>query len=498
MKRIYARNTRVENISNDKLLVKQFLTDNHLQGNCRNNTIVYGLYYNQELVQLMSFGKPRFDYKNYSYEIIRECSKKGYQIIGGSSRLFKRFMKDNSTTKSICVYTDFNFEHELKNSDHYVKHLGFKMDKPAKAGTREVFVSNYWPRNDKYGKSYSKSIIARQGPDRILGTNLGNTHGSNFDIMLSLDYHIEVEDYISPQKDIWYSGGYTYKTTHIPSGKFYVGMSERMDDYSKRTYLGSGVILGNYLNKYPITDFHKEIIETFDRPHLLRKAEAKLIEESIKDSNCLNVKNGEQGSHVCDECRKDWTHAKGCSKRKKCTECLGEANRHRKGCSLGNNICKECKAWVGHTKECSKHTPHKACPECGSQRQHRRGCSKYKKPKGCPECGSASSHLKICSKFKPTICEECGARSGKHHKECSKYEEFKGCKECENKSTHKPSCSKYRRKLCDECGSSPHKKVCSKWKPSKPVSLCPGCGTKYHTKTCPIKPRGAKSTSSVE
>ena len=481
MKIIYARKTRVENISTNKSMVNDFLSLNHDRGTCRNLNIVLGLFYEDELIQIMCFGKPRYDYKTFQHELLRECTKLGYRVIGGSSKLFTFFTTSFSAIKSVCCYTPINKVEDFNYSNHYVNKLGFVTE-----------------------------IITK-----------------------------------STKKDYWYTGGYLYKTTHMPTGKYYIGMSERVNSDSINSYLGSGLIVSRYINKYPVEEFSKEILGWYNHPKKLRDEEVKEIKRNISNPYCINVSTSNQNAALCKECLSPWSHRKTCSKyrpSKRCKEC-GSSRRHLTSCSMfkeiepckecesksvhsrscpyythnycttckgiggrhttsctkhSNNKCNECNAWPGHTKTCSKHTPHKACPECGSQRQHRRGCSKYKKPKGCPECGSASSHLKTCSKFKPTICEECGARSGKHHKECSKYEEFKGCKECGNKSTHKPSCSKYRRKLCDECGSSPHKKVCSKWKPSKPVSLCPGCGTKYHTKTCPIKPRGAKSTSSVE
>ena len=56
--------------------------------------IKLGLYYANELVQVISFSKPRFTDK-YEYEIIRECSKLGYIILGGKERLFKYFLKNS-------------------------------------------------------------------------------------------------------------------------------------------------------------------------------------------------------------------------------------------------------------------------------------------------------------------------------------------------------------------------------------------------------------------
>ena len=67
---------------------KQFLHDNHIQGYTYAK-IRLGLYYNEELVALMGFGKPRFSKEDY--EVIRFCTKRGYTVIGGLSKLVKHF-----------------------------------------------------------------------------------------------------------------------------------------------------------------------------------------------------------------------------------------------------------------------------------------------------------------------------------------------------------------------------------------------------------------------
>jgi len=70
---------------------KSFCELNHLQGYV-NSKIKIGLYYNNELVSLMTFGKPRMN-KHYDYELLRMCNKKGYNIQGAFSKLLKYFEK---------------------------------------------------------------------------------------------------------------------------------------------------------------------------------------------------------------------------------------------------------------------------------------------------------------------------------------------------------------------------------------------------------------------
>ena len=107
-KRIYARKCKIKEI--DKKDKKVFLEENHLQGNDR-SSIMLGLYYVDELVSVMTFGKPR-DNKNYEYEIFRFANKNGYQIIGGASKLFKNFIKMYNP-ESIITYSDKRYSNGI-------------------------------------------------------------------------------------------------------------------------------------------------------------------------------------------------------------------------------------------------------------------------------------------------------------------------------------------------------------------------------------------------
>ena len=105
--KIYARNCEIKEISNKE--AKIFNEENHLQGH-RNAQVTYGLFYNDNLVQLMSFSKTRWN-RNLkdgdSWEIIRGCPGSNNIVVGGVSKLFKHFIKENSPN-SIFSYCDFN------------------------------------------------------------------------------------------------------------------------------------------------------------------------------------------------------------------------------------------------------------------------------------------------------------------------------------------------------------------------------------------------------
>ena len=101
--RVYARKCIVKEVSLEE--EKYFLNTYHLQG-YQKSTICYGLYYNGTLVQLMSFGTPRYN-KNYQYELIRLCTRYGYKVIGGAERLYKHFIQDKKPS-SIISYCNLD------------------------------------------------------------------------------------------------------------------------------------------------------------------------------------------------------------------------------------------------------------------------------------------------------------------------------------------------------------------------------------------------------
>jgi hypothetical protein len=100
-KRIYARNCNIEQISKKEKNI--FLEKNHLQGNDK-SSIHIGLFYNNALVAVMTFGNSRYN-KKYEYEMHRFCTKIGHQIIGGASKLWSYFVKHHDPN-SVITYAD--------------------------------------------------------------------------------------------------------------------------------------------------------------------------------------------------------------------------------------------------------------------------------------------------------------------------------------------------------------------------------------------------------
>ena len=115
--RFYARKCEIKEI--DNITYRNFCEENHLQGYAI-ATIRLGLFYKDELIQIMGFSKLG---QEYEYEIIRECSKQEYYIIGGKGKLLKYF-EINYKPKFLISYCEKN----KFSGDSYLK-LGFRLDK---------------------------------------------------------------------------------------------------------------------------------------------------------------------------------------------------------------------------------------------------------------------------------------------------------------------------------------------------------------------------------
>jgi hypothetical protein len=114
--RIYARKCIIKEI--DTTTKNEFLNKYHIQGEDKSK-VKLGLFYENELVAVMTFGKPRFN-KNYEWELIRYATAK--HVIGGASKLLKYFER-NYKPKSIITYADRRFS----QGNMYYK-LGFTLD----------------------------------------------------------------------------------------------------------------------------------------------------------------------------------------------------------------------------------------------------------------------------------------------------------------------------------------------------------------------------------
>jgi hypothetical protein len=116
IRRIYARKTKIVLMNSRD--TREFLDENHLQG-YTSAPINIGLTYNDELVALMTFGRPRFSGES-EYELIRLAFKANTIILGGEEKLFRYFIQTYKpdSVLSYCNLTKFR-------GDSYYK-VGFK------------------------------------------------------------------------------------------------------------------------------------------------------------------------------------------------------------------------------------------------------------------------------------------------------------------------------------------------------------------------------------
>lgn len=132
--KIYARKCKIKEV--DKQASLKFLEDNHLQGGL-GSLLSLGLYYEGELVSLMTFGNLRKNLgrskKDGHFELLRFCNKINSTTVGGASKLLKYFEKTYKP-KEIISYADkrwsegnlyfnlgFTHKHDSQPNYFYIK-----------------------------------------------------------------------------------------------------------------------------------------------------------------------------------------------------------------------------------------------------------------------------------------------------------------------------------------------------------------------------------------
>ena len=142
--KIGARECNIREVNWDT--TKQFLYQNHIQGPS-NTKYNYGLYYQDELVSLMTFKK-----KGDGWELVRFCNKLNTNVVGGASKLLNHFIKNHQPkyieSFSSCDISDGNL----------YKTLGFQ--------SNEKITESYWWVESKthiryHRSSWSRSNIAK-------------------------------------------------------------------------------------------------------------------------------------------------------------------------------------------------------------------------------------------------------------------------------------------------------------------------------------------------
>lgn len=157
LNKIYARKCDVRDISSSEK--NDFLNDNHIQGEDKCN-ISKGLFYNNELIAVMTFSKLRNSLGNKKkestkYELSRYATK--YNIPGGFSKLFKHILNENKNIKTIITYADLRWSDF--NSNIYASN-GFILNHQSKP--------NYWYNDGRkryHRYNFRKQVLKEKFPE---------------------------------------------------------------------------------------------------------------------------------------------------------------------------------------------------------------------------------------------------------------------------------------------------------------------------------------------
>ena len=152
--KIYARKTEIKEI-NDNKSIRDFLNKNHLQGFI-GGSVKLGLFFDDELISLMTFGKRRVAMgkrnKEGEYELLRFCSKLNINVIGGANKLFKYFIR-NYEFKKIITYADRSW-----SRGNLYKQLGFNFESKTRPNYSYIIDGVKCHRF-----SYRKDILIKEG-----------------------------------------------------------------------------------------------------------------------------------------------------------------------------------------------------------------------------------------------------------------------------------------------------------------------------------------------
>lgn len=161
---IFARKCKLEQI--DTKTADRFTAMYHISGRCNGQKLNYGLYYDGELVEVMTFGKPRYNAK-YDFELLRLCSKSGVRVVGGASKLFAQFRKDNPEA-TVISYCDLS-----KFSGAVYEKIGMQI-------LNYTAPNKVWSKNNK---KITQNLLNQRGYDQLFHTNFGKGT-SNEQLML--------------------------------------------------------------------------------------------------------------------------------------------------------------------------------------------------------------------------------------------------------------------------------------------------------------------------
>ena len=153
--KVHARKRTLRAISTGE--ANEFLTEHHLQGKVNGQQYCIALLQEEEIIQVMTFGRLRYA-KKYDVELLRLCTHSRYNVVGGAERLFKKALKDNPEWHSIISYCDL-----AKFTGQVYNRLGMQLE-------RTTPPQEVWSRGtDKV----TAALLRQRGYDQLFGTSHG-------------------------------------------------------------------------------------------------------------------------------------------------------------------------------------------------------------------------------------------------------------------------------------------------------------------------------------
>ena len=298
MIKIFAKDTIPKIV--DTELSQNFVKENHSQGATSEIKVKsVALLHGDEVVAVAQFCIPRTAAKQreYSTELLRLAFKKNIRVVGGASKLIKYYISEYNPA-DVFTYQDVTGE----NTNVYAS-SGFSFVSQDKK--KEYLVApgktlETGNRKEVLGMPYA----TQYGPDRILGTKLGEVidsetgkRKSNKRIFIEeLGWHVET----TPGDKVyeWFNPNmthYVYKITASDSDKYYYGVSHvkkanaTIQDCLDDRYYGSGGEKFKNWKKKHNSNLQKEILNIFSKVALAYNYEKEILSDLWKtDSLCLN------------------------------------------------------------------------------------------------------------------------------------------------------------------------------------------------------------------
>lgn len=436
MKRIYARNTKVEEISLTD--AAHFIDDNHSQGWSEPGKNFYALSLNDGgILAVATFSNPRTAEKQrqYSTELHRLCFKKNHCIIGGASKLIQNFIHVKDPD-DLFTYQDTSGE----STDVYEKCGMTLIGDPHP--TKKVLVKNglsFDTATNNREDWFSMEQMVRLGPDKLVGSDLGERFKpdgkrySNIELCEQfLGYHVETIP--GDRVYAWHNPNrvfYVYEITSTIDNAYYFGRhKDTIRDARnqgnlvpllvKDKYFGSG---GEKFKNWVATvdnnggTLIKSIVAIFFTRAEAIDFEKKLIGDKYKtDPNCKNSMPGGVG-HSSIATRAEYEncpiHGRSKHRSHRCLKCLYGESITTKTCPThgetkfqGNRCCQCRNENTTTVKECPIHgrTTFQggSCCQCSVNR--------VVSTKKCPVHGTTL--------FRGNTCSKCGFEGVITKKEC--------------------------------------------------------------------------------